>query len=346
MKSERRHELEQNVLADWTGDVIAAVKPYANLILGGVLLITIVTVGATLLVRKSRAEAARAWEDLYPAMINGSFSDLNDVAENYRGTAAAHWALVMVGDLRLNEGCNELFSTRAGAKEELKKAIDAYDRVLAESKDNAIRERATFGLARAWEAQGDLDKAADFYKKLVDNPTWSKGPFAEVAKERAAALADPAVRRFYDQFAKFDPTPPPTGDVTKPLEFDDRQVPKPGESLLDTLDSYSSPQEPKTDVGTGEPSTSVPDKSVPDKKEPVKSDAVKRDVVLPDLPSIDTPPPAAEPTEPSEEKPEAPETKPEAVETKPEAVETKPEAVETKPKAAEPSKPAADDPTE
>mgnify|MGYP007007428104 FL=1 len=103
MKSERRHELEQNVLADWAGDVIASTKPYANLILGGLLHITIVAVGGTLLVRKSRAEAARAWEDFYPAMINGSFSDLNDVAENYRGTSAAHWALVMVGDLRLNE---------------------------------------------------------------------------------------------------------------------------------------------------------------------------------------------------------------------------------------------------
>ncbi|NLE36533.1 MAG: hypothetical protein GX621_00750 [Pirellulaceae bacterium] len=317
MKSERRHELEQNVLADWTGDVIAAAKPYANLILGGLLLITIVTVGATLLVRKSRAEAARAWEDLYPAMINGSFSDLNDVAENYRGTAAAHWALVMVGDLRLNEGCNELFSTRAGAKEELKKAIDAYDRVLVESKDSTIRERATFGLARAWEAQGDLDKATDFYKKLIDNPTWSKGPFGEVAEERVAALADPAVRKFYDQFAKFDPTPPPTGDLTKPLDFDDRQMPKPGEGLLDKLDSYSSPQEPKVESGKSEPG--------------------KRDVVLPDLPSIDAPPPAAEPTEPSEQKPEA--TEPSAPDAK-EPVEQKDDA------PSSPTEPTGDDPTE
>ena len=37
MKSERRHELEQNALADWMTDLIETLKPYANYILAGTL---------------------------------------------------------------------------------------------------------------------------------------------------------------------------------------------------------------------------------------------------------------------------------------------------------------------
>ena len=42
MKSEERHKLQQNELADWLGRSYAVIKPYANAILAVVLLAVVV----------------------------------------------------------------------------------------------------------------------------------------------------------------------------------------------------------------------------------------------------------------------------------------------------------------
>ena len=44
MKSQRRHELEQNELAQWLGGLIAKLKPYQNFLLGVLLVLLVGTV--------------------------------------------------------------------------------------------------------------------------------------------------------------------------------------------------------------------------------------------------------------------------------------------------------------
>jgi len=253
MKSERRHELQHNELADWMTNVIEKTKPYANVILGGVLLVAIVAVGWSWMARQSRDEAAQAWEDFYDALASRSFTDLNGVAEHYPGSDAARWAKVVVGDLRLAEGCDELFTSRAGANQELEKARECYDDVLAECSDPAIRQRAAFGLARAWEAQGKLDKAAECYKQALV----PEGAYALMAKARIAALADPATKRFYDEFAQFDPKPAYRQGPIEPLDLDkfkNLDVPSPGTLLFPEGGSLTPPTEPSKKSGETEQS--------------------------------------------------------------------------------------------
>ncbi|HLA85833.1 MAG TPA: hypothetical protein VJL29_13665 [Thermoguttaceae bacterium] len=244
MKSERRHELQHNELAEWMVNWGASVKPYANVLLGGVLAVVIVLAGWTMMTHKSSRDAARAWEDFYAALSARSFIELNNVVDHYPGTEPAQWAQVVLGDLRLAEGCDELFQSRAGASDELKKARKHYEDVLTESKIPAIRQRATFGLARTWESEAALNKndaltkAIEQYKKLIE----LEGPYSAVAQARIAALEKPAARKFYDKFAKYDPKPAFREDTTPPLQFDNLdnlKMPAPGESLLPKLDVSS-----------------------------------------------------------------------------------------------------------
>jgi len=268
MKGQRRHELQQNELADWMANLIAAAKPYANLIFGGVLLLGILGIGLTLWVQRSNAQAARAWEDFQSALSNLSFVEMNNVVEHYPGSDAAHWAQVVLGDFHLREGCDELFTTRAGARQELRKAIEHYDNVLAGTSDGRIRERATFGLARAWESQGDLKKALEFYEEVVRQ--WPDEPYAIIAREQTAALETPAVKRFYDRFAQFDPRPEFGEEPTQPLRLDDWELPALGEPVLPGYDSFNplgkpskeSSEEPtkpaETDLAAPSTGTSAP----------------------------------------------------------------------------------------
>ena len=47
MKTERRHELQTNILADWLGHKTEAIRPYFKLILGGIAAVLIVAIVAT-----------------------------------------------------------------------------------------------------------------------------------------------------------------------------------------------------------------------------------------------------------------------------------------------------------
>jgi hypothetical protein len=291
MKSERRHELEHNALLVWINGVTAACKPYANLLLGAALAIVIVLAGWTLLGHRTTATAGQAWEDLQRALFRGSFAEINNVVENYPGSPAAHWARVVLGDFRLGEGCDELFRSRAGAKEELRKAIENYEAALAESSDPAIRQRATFGLARAREAQGELDKAVKEYKTLAA----AEGPYQVVAKERIAALENPAVRGFCDKFAQFDPKPAFSEQPLPPLDINKLNPPGPSDVPLPGIGTPGGGEGPATGGATEPvgPPIELPGATTPPTETPMTP-----------APSAEAPAPAASST-PAEKAPVA-----------------------------------------
>ncbi len=207
MKSERRHQLEQNELADWLAAKIEAVKPYQNVILGLVLLVVVVTVGYTIYTRQAAGKTAQGWDEFYQAVSDGRLNpaDFDDIIEKYPDTTLAHWAGVVVGDLRLAFGCDQLFVNKAGANQELRHAVDHYMRVRQQSRNSMLRERATFGLARAREALGELDAAIKCYQDV--DRDWPNGAYAAQAKRRLEDLGRPATKQMYDRFAKFDPKP-------------------------------------------------------------------------------------------------------------------------------------------
>ncbi len=263
MKSERRHELEHNELADWLAATLAKIKPYQNAILGGVILFVAVVVAVFVWRDTARRQATAAWEDYFRAIQTQTPGELEDVIDRHSGTQVAHWAATAAGDLRLAEGCNLLFTDKPSGLFEIRRAVDLYLPVLQQAREGMLLERATFGLARAYEAQIDLEKAIERYAEVAER--WPDGPFAEVAKERLAALQQRSVRELADRFAKWEPRPAvpdlPDFPASRP-EFDldalpDGPVFTPKSDFgLEGLDDLSPPVEPgeePADPGVGSP---------------------------------------------------------------------------------------------
>jgi predicted negative regulator of RcsB-dependent stress response len=235
MKSEQRHKLQQNALADWLAGVLKTIQPYANAVLAVVLLVVVVLGLWRWLQHQSTAAAAGAWESLYRAISSNDPAQLDRIVEQNQGTEVAYWAAVLSGDMHLSFGCRDLFTNKATASQDLRKAIEKYTLVRNESRTSALRERATFGLARAYEAlggtrqsEGELGKAVQSYEEVVKN--WPNGTFTGAAQERLDDLNSKSAKTFYDKFAKFDPQPAfstPPGAQGKPV-FDSKSLPEDG----------------------------------------------------------------------------------------------------------------------
>jgi len=120
--------------------------------------------------------------------------------------------------------------SKATAAQDLRKAVDQYLGVLSSSRQPAIRERATFALAKAYEAlaatrqsEGELEKAVGYYQEVAS--TWPDGAYAGVAQRRIEDLQRQETKEFYDKFAQYDPQPAyssplPGGGQTPPLDFE------------------------------------------------------------------------------------------------------------------------------
>lgn len=236
MKGEERHRLETNALADWLGTTIEGIKPYRNAILACIVLVAVCSGVYAWHSRQSAEQSALAWDDLYQAMSTGEAVDpdaisenLGDIIKKYPGTRVAHTAAVIVADQDLGAGCNELFINKGNANVRLNSAVEHYLKVLKESDEPMLRQRATFGLARARESLGDLGKAAESYSEVTKN--WPRGAFADMARQRLADLKKPSTKAFYDAFAKFVPKPAPSegpGVPGKRPKFDLDSIPDDG----------------------------------------------------------------------------------------------------------------------
>jgi len=220
MKSARRHELQRNELAAWLARFYKRIEPYTNAALGVVILVLVCYVAYTWWSRQSGSKSAQAWDAVFVALSSGNPADMEGVAERFPTTPAGDWANVAAGDMRLAVGCDELFSNKATATQELQKARDAYMTVLDTSTNPVLRERATFGLARAYEAlggtrqsQGELGLAVEQYEKVVQQ--WPNGTYATNARRRAEDLKRQETKEFYDEFAAHDFSPAASAEATK-----------------------------------------------------------------------------------------------------------------------------------
>jgi hypothetical protein len=230
MKSERRHELQHNALLEWLVETGQTVRPYGNAIMMAVAVVVILFAVWLWWSGQSAVDRDTAWGTLFAAQLSGDPSKVSDVADKYPGSPAGQWAAIAAGDMYLSNGCDQLFQNKATATDELNKAVESFKKV--QNSDNPlVCERATYGLARTYEAlsgtrQAELDKAIEAYKKIVEG----KGVFANAAQQRLDDLDRSATKQFYDQFAKYDPKPAFTDEAGKPgdtLHFDPNALPQP-----------------------------------------------------------------------------------------------------------------------
>ena len=233
MKSERRHELQHNELAAWMARSAAAIQPYQNIILAAVVVVLVATLGYTLWSRDAAGRASQAWDELNAVVLSGDPVKLRKIAEDYPNSSVGTAAAMVAADDHLKAGCDKLFVSKATAQLELNKAAELYRSVLQQGQLPLELERATFGLARAQEAKGDLEAATKLYGEIAAK--WPDGTYGAAASQRLQDLKRPATKRFYDQFARFDPKPAFTGKPGEKPTFDLNALPTDGPPSVSDL---------------------------------------------------------------------------------------------------------------
>jgi len=205
MNSERRHELQQNALADMLGAQIKKIEPYTKLIAVGLSIAVLAALAFGFY--RSAAVGARSDATLELLQNSGAVDPdaLAAVGERYADTSAGALARLLQADALLSEGIAGLFNDREAADGQLDEALKQYTQVAQRSKDALLRSRAHFGVARTLESKGEVDKAISSYNRVID--IGESDAIATAARNRIEHLKSPMTQEFFAWFAKQDFTP-------------------------------------------------------------------------------------------------------------------------------------------
>jgi hypothetical protein len=284
MKSERRHELQHNMLADWLAETIDAIRPYTYAVVG-VALVIVASVIFVIAYRAHNAEQlAEAWDGmpgpvsgaqgqfqpLVPPSLMMSTKPLEEVITNFPDTSAAQWASLFVAERYLIEGSTQAARDDSGKKlymQALTEALKKYEAILkTDGLSQWIIERAMFGKARTQEQMANVDAALTSYQDLVRD--YPKSGFKELADQRIEDLQVPDVKQFYDLYRTSAPKKSsPAKEIKElgselglpsnpPEEKGLPAIPVPSTSLPSTSGAAPSGPSPSGSAGSGLPSGS------------------------------------------------------------------------------------------
>ena len=204
MKSERRHELQENDLSERVEHLSERLRPYVTPILTVAIgSLTLVLIG---LFVSARWEATRSesWDTCLSALVTGDQEGFREVILRYPDTPAAQWAELILADRTLSEATDLLFTklnpANDVARERLEQAAAAYADVLSQRPTGMVAERATMGLAKARESLGDFDQARRGYEAVANE--FPSSPMAQMAAEHAEDLGRDKTKAFYTWFAE------------------------------------------------------------------------------------------------------------------------------------------------
>ena len=212
MKAERRHDLQNNELAERLAVLINKAGPQKNLI-GGIVILAIVAIAAgSYLAGKGARDKAMGWAD-YFSMVDSTNSDgLKNVAAAYAGTPAGEWAENAVAFKHLGEAAQQAFTNRDESRDSYEQAKAAFQDLIAKASNDHLKSRAMIGLAQAHEGLGEIDEAIAGYKAVVES--FPDSVLANSAAASQAALEKPSQRDWYTWFASQEPKTSPLADPT------------------------------------------------------------------------------------------------------------------------------------
>jgi len=204
MKSEQRHELAENDLAESVEHLAERMRPYLPTIL-------IAAIGSLLAVFLSlfisagwEASRAESWDACLGALASGDENAFREVILRYPDSPASQWAELVLADRNLSEATDLLFApldpANDVARQRLEDAAASYAGILAQRPTGMVAERATLGLAKARESLGELDEARRGYEALAQE--YGESPMAKLAVAHAADLARGDTKAFYNWFAE------------------------------------------------------------------------------------------------------------------------------------------------
>jgi hypothetical protein len=278
MKTERRHELQSNQLAEFLTDAGEKAKPYAKGLLGVALAALVIVCAYLYLSRRAAAEEGASWDSAWQAISSRNEDDLRTVISKYPNKPAAIWSQLVLADIELGRGVAGLFAQKSAGRDLIRSAYEDYQHVAEHATHPLLREQAQFGMGRAQESLNQLDKAREAYEKVVKD--FPSGPYAKRAQQRADELARDSTKVFYDWFAAAEPATSSSGKggpFSNPFDesgSSDKSFPPlpPGLVLPDGDKSKAPPPEPKPDQSKAKTDEAKPGSN---KAEPSKPDAGK-----------------------------------------------------------------------
>ena len=185
MKTERRHELQTNTLAQEITLWSDKLRPYANVLIGGVGVLLALYAVSTMWMNYRGQRDVQSWDAYQMAVLDGDIElkDLQRIAagDEFAGTKMQEWAYVTWADRQLLLASQQYLSDREGAKKNLNEVAAVYEQFAQNGSDPEIRNRSRLGWARVNEMQDRLDEACRQYG-LVE------GAIGELAAKRAKEL--------------------------------------------------------------------------------------------------------------------------------------------------------------
>ena len=218
MKTERRHELEKNQLADWLTTKITWCEENARLIAGVVAGVAIIGIVYFVLSNRKQEREASAWNAFFTANVGPDTGALETLAKNDGDLLAGQLADLRLADYYLSQGINEMSKDRAAATDKITKSKDFYSR-LEKSRTVWLQERAALGLARGYETLGMLDKAQEHYAKLRN---FKDGLYHDLAVEKYEYLGRKQTKEFAEFYKNHKPRKLPgvgAGPLVDPSKF-------------------------------------------------------------------------------------------------------------------------------
>ena len=250
MKTERRHELQNNELAAWLTVWIEKIQPYLKTVLGVLILGLVIILGIFIVQNREQQATAQAWSAYFNAYGNGNDTrsrnpeEFKDVSETYPQTPPGMWAMQSAGDLDLTSGAIQLFRDRDAGRDELQNAVESYEKIATTTNDPMLKPRAIFGWGQALEALGEIEAARKKYEQVVtgaeEGGEFEGSVVAELASKRVSALDQPATQAWYGWFAEQKPIQSPLSNQglfeNMSLPDDpDINLPQPGNLIPGTL---------------------------------------------------------------------------------------------------------------
>jgi tetratricopeptide (TPR) repeat protein len=199
MRSERRHELEENELAESTGALMERVRPHLRTLAFAALAAVGAAAAWSLISAQKIAARERSWDECMAAMAQGDVDRLAEVIRRHPDTSAARWSQMLLAESAIAEGSQQLFGDPARGRTRLEQAEQIYTEILAGRPSGLVAERAVFGLAKARESLGRIDEARRGYEALVQE--YPRSAVREMAEQRIAALGRGSSREWYDWFS-------------------------------------------------------------------------------------------------------------------------------------------------
>jgi len=321
MKTERRHELQENALASYLERAVKQSGPYLRIGIWVVVAAVAVLVIVQFLVKQSRARAQEGWEAMQTAQLDEQADDpvedrLRGVASQYSNSDIAPWARLSAAQAEFTQGFQAaLFGNTEQALPLINSAVEDCE-TAKQSSEGMLQQIATFRLGLAYESLGNVEKAIEQYESVT-------GALEDYAQARVEQLKEPETQEFYAWYKQNKSVSPL---LDQDPEFGDPGLPEPGlpDPRLPGLPGSS------LDFDVDDPGG---DAKVPASGEPKPGQDPPS---LDDILSRDIPPQGAQPDPAEQEAPAAGEAE------SPDATPPKQSTPQPEPRSTEPPDDAAD----